>query len=131
MKMQLHSIEHAPGPLPYWPTLMDDLCNPSPEQVAKVLGLSVRTVRRYNASGHAPRVVCLAVFWLTSWGRNTVHTQAHNDAVLAVSYVKSLCEQIESLRLDIRHLERIGHFGAANDPHLLPPGSPRPGRRIR
>lgn len=131
MKFQLNSIDHAPGMLPYWPQLLDDLCNPPPDQVAKVLGLSVRTVRRYNATGCAPRVVCLAVFWLTRWGRNTIHTQAHNDAVLAVGYVRSLCEQIEALRGDIEHLERIGHFGAANEPHLLPPGATRPGRRPR
>lgn len=126
MKFQLHSIEHAPSSLPYWPQLLDQLCNPPPDQVAKVLGLSERTIRRYNATGYAPRVVCLAVFWLTSWGRSTVHAQAHNDAILAVGYVRGLCDQIEALRADLAHLEKIGHFGAANEPHRLPPGAHRP-----
>ena len=89
MKIQLHSIDHAPRHLPYWQTLMDDLCQPSPHEVAKVLGLSERTVYRYNATGFAPRVVCLAVFWLTSWGRNAVHTQAHNDAVMMAGPAQS------------------------------------------
>ncbi len=131
MKFQLYSIEHAPGMLPYWPQLIDDLCNPPPERIAKVLGLSVRTVRRYNSTGYAPRHVCLAVFWLTSWGRATVHAQAHNDAVLAVGHVRALCDQIEAMRADIEHLTRIGHFGAANDPRMLPPGAPRPRLRHR
>lgn len=81
MKIQLHRIHQAPANLSSWQTLMDDLGNPSPEQVARVLGKSPRTIRRYNATGSAPRVVCLAVFWLTRWGRNAVYTQAHNDAV--------------------------------------------------
>ena len=50
MKIQLHSIDHAPHSLQYWRTLMDDLCQPSPHQLAKVLGLSERTFYRYNAA---------------------------------------------------------------------------------
>ena len=76
MTPQLYSIEHVPLHLPYWRTMMDDLCNPTPAAIAQVLGLGLRTVERYNATGHAPRHVCLAVFWLTSWGRSAVHAQA-------------------------------------------------------
>ena len=90
MKIQLHSIDHAPHSLPYWRTLMDDLCNPPAHRVAKVLGMSERAIQRYNQTGYAPRVACLAIFWLTSWGRSSVHNQAHNDAVLMVGYVYAL-----------------------------------------
>lgn len=69
MTIQLSSIAHAPRTLPIWPVLLDDLCQPPPEGVAHALGLSLRSIQRYNATGHAPRAVCLAVFWLTSWGR--------------------------------------------------------------
>ncbi|OYY63393.1 MAG: hypothetical protein B7Y51_06215 [Burkholderiales bacterium 28-67-8] len=116
MKLQLHSIEHAPTNVPYWRTLMEDLCNPPAHRVAKVLGMSRRTIQRYNATGYAPRYACLAVFWLTSWGRSAVHTQAHNDAVMMVSYVAGLRSQVAQLEARITHLVRIGDFGAANEP---------------
>jgi hypothetical protein len=125
--MQLYSIDQAPRDVPIWPVLMDELCSPRPTRVARVLGISTRTVRRYNRTGQAPRAICLALFWLTSWGRSQVHTQAHNDAVLAIGYVRSLRESIEHLEATIRHLESIGHFGAANEPLRMQPGPSRPG----
>jgi len=124
--MQLYSIDQAPRSVPIWPVLMNELCSPRPTRVARVLGISTRTVRRYNRTGQAPRAICMALFWLTSWGRSQVHTQAHNDALLAVAYVRSLCARIEELEATIQHLERIGHFGAANEPTHLPPGPTRP-----
>ena len=76
MKIELHSIDQGPSSVPQWRLMMDDLCNPPPGRVARVLGIGKRSVQRYNATGHAPRVVCLAVFWLTRWGRSAVYTQA-------------------------------------------------------
>lgn len=121
MKVQLHSIEQAPSHVPMWHTLLDDLCQPPPARVARVLGLSLRTVQRYNQTGNAPRVACLALFWLTSWGRNAVHTQAHNDAVLMAGYVASLRREIEHLEGQVDHLRQIGHFGSANEPGTVQP----------
>lgn len=126
MKVQLHSIEQAPSHVPMWHTLMDDLCQPPPARVARVLGLSLRTVQRYNRTGNAPRAACLAVFWLTSWGRNAVHTQAHNDATLLAGYVGSLRRELDELRGQVQHLRQIGDFGSANEP-----GRPQPGRLAR
>lgn len=126
MKVQLHSIEQAPRQVPDWRLLMDDLCQPPPARVARALGLGLRTVQRYNRTGAAPRVVCLAVFWLTSWGRNAVHTQAHNDAALLAGYVGSLRRELDDLRGQLEHLRRIGDFGSANEP-----GRSQPGRLAR
>ena len=98
--------------------MMDDLCNPPPARVAKVLGISQRTVYRYNATGHAPRAICLAVFWLTRWGRSAVNAQAINDAVTAVQYVGGLRRQVEELESTVKHLVQIGDFGTANEPGL-------------
>lgn len=120
MKVQLHSIEQMPSQVPIWHLLMDDLCKPPAARVAKVLGLSLRTVQRYNATGEAPRVVCLAVFWLTRWGRSAVHTQAHNDAQLLASYVDGLRREMATLRSQVEHLRQIGDFGSANDPGERP-----------
>jgi len=46
MTPQLFSIEHAPVSLPIWHTMMDDLCQPPPARVARVLGISIRSVYR-------------------------------------------------------------------------------------
>lgn len=126
MTPQLFSIEHAPVSLPIWHTMMDDLCQPPPARVARVLGISIRSVYRYNATGHAPKPVCLAIFWLTRWGRSAVNTQAVNDATLMAGYVSALRSQVEGLESKVSHLLTIGDFGAANEPgellvHRRPP----------
>lgn len=96
-----------------------------------MLGLTKRTVQRYNATGEAPRAVCLAVFWLTSWGRNQVHTQAHNDAQILQGYVDGLRRQVDALQTQVVYLERIGDFGAANQPGDVKPARKRPYVSIR
>ena len=116
MKPRLQSIEHAPRNVPIWPQMMADLGSPLADTVARVLGMSVRTIRRYNARGHAPRHVCLAVYWLTSWGRHAVHAQAHNDATMAVGFVNSLRAEVAALRGAVQHLQQLGDFGSANEP---------------
>ena len=65
MNFSPYSIGHAPRSLPIWQTILDDLGNPHPAAVARLLGLGARTVYRYNRDGQAPRHVCLALFWLT------------------------------------------------------------------
>jgi len=127
MRLQLHSIDQMPREVPIWRLLMDDLCQPPPERVARVLGLSLRSIQRYNSTGQAPRSVCLAVFWLTSWGRAQVHSQAHNDALLAVSLARSLSDELAGLRRQVEHLTQLGQFGSANDP--LTGNLPAPRRR--
>ena len=92
----------APVSVPIWHTMMDHLCNPPPERVARVLGISKRSVYRYNERGHAPRPGCLAIFWLTRWGRSAVNAQAINDAISAVGYVGGLERQVEQLKANGR-----------------------------
>lgn len=121
MTVQLYDVRQAPSFVPIWPDLLADLCHPPAERLARVLGLSVRTVRRYNRDGQAPRAVCLALFWLTSYGRSSVHAQAVNDARVAVGYVESLRRRVIELEQLVQHLQAIGHFGAANEPGKHPP----------
>ncbi len=121
MTVQLSSIEQAPVQVPIWHTMLEDLCQPPPARVARVLGLGLRTVQRYNATGYAPRHVCLAVFWLTRWGRSAVNVQAENDARMLAGYVDGLKRQVKTLESTVAHLSAIGHFGAANDPTQIAP----------
>jgi predicted DNA-binding transcriptional regulator AlpA len=120
MGLQLYSIEQMPTTVPVWDTLLDDLSRPPPERVARVLGVSRATVYRWNAAGRAPRVAALALFWLTRWGRSAVHTQATNDALLAVALARSLSEerqrlrdQVDDLEFTLRGLRQVGRDSAA------------------
>ena len=126
MTPKLFSIEHAPVSLPIWHTMMDDLCQPPPARVARVLGISIRSVYRYNATGHAPKPVCLAIFWLTRWGRSAVNTQAVNDATLMASYVSALRSEVEALDGKLAHVLTLRDFGSANDPTSTHPTPRRP-----
>lgn len=116
MKIRLYSIEQAPATVPPWHAILADLCHPPAHRVAKVLGTSSRTIKRYNASGNAPRMACLALFWLTSWGRSAVDAQATNDARVAVGLMQCLQDRVIELEAAVQHLQAIGEFGAANDP---------------
>lgn len=104
MDLQLYSIHHVPRRLPVWHQILEDLGHPHPRVVAKVLGVGVRTVYRYNRFGKAPRSACLALFWLTRWGRAEVHSQAVDDAQIAVSYARALDREVHQLRTRIEHV---------------------------
>lgn len=116
MKFSPYSIEATPRALPIWQTILDDLGNPHPAHVAKVLGVGVRTVYRWNRDQEAPRVVCLALFWLTRWGRSQVDCAAFNDCQLAVQYANALESEVRQLRAQLAHVLSVGEFGAANEP---------------
>ena len=121
MTLQLWSIEQAPRRLPVWQSILEDLSNPPAPRVARVLGTGVRTVYRWNAAGRAPRSAQLALFWLTRWGRASVHAQATNDAMVACGLVSALRRDVARLEAERAHLLAIG-FGSANDPLI---GAPR------
>lgn len=114
MNIQLYGIEQAPAALPIWQTILEDLSDPPAPRVARVLGVGVRTVYRWNQDGSAPRVACLALFWLTRWGRSAVHAQATNDALVAVGYAKALGRELEETR------RQLAALGGGDAPRQLP-----------
>lgn len=118
MDLQLFSIKQAPRHLPVWHQILEDLGHPHPRTVAKVLGLGTRTVYRYNRQGSAPRSVCLALYWLTRWGRADVHILATNDALAAVTYAQALDREVQTLRARIETVLALNESGAANQPFL-------------
>ena len=63
--------------LPNVATLLADIPYTS-RQVARHLGLSEATIRRYQRLGQAPRPVMLALFWETRWGRSAADCEAAN-----------------------------------------------------
>ena len=106
MAPALFSIDKAPKALPVWESILDDLGHPPAHRVARVLGVGRSTVYRWNAEGHGPRIACLALFWLTRWGRSLVDTQATNDAVLHVQLARSLSEERDRLTHEVAALDR-------------------------
>lgn len=127
MQIRLHSINHAPAKLPIWELILEDLGHPSPRRIAKVLGVGVSTVYRWNSTGCVPKSAQLALFWLTRWGRSMVHQQAEADAILACGYVDSLRREVRRLEGNVRYLASL-QSGAVNDPLTrLPPGVRRLG----
>jgi hypothetical protein len=115
MKFNPYSVEHAPQALPIWHTILEDLGNPPPARIARVLGLGRRTIYRYNHTGRAPRHVCLALFWLTRWGRSQVYCQAVHDCQVAVSYANCLEADLAQVRDQLAHVLKLNQAGAAND----------------
>lgn len=98
MDLRLFTIDQAPRTLPIWDLIIADLGRPPAQRIARTLGVSDSTVYRWHAEGSAPRVAALALFWMTRWGHSHIHTQATNDAVIAVQLARSLHEERNSLR---------------------------------
>ncbi|MDM0085068.1 hypothetical protein QTI17_31220 [Variovorax sp. J31P179] len=99
--------------------LLDDQVE-SREKIARHLGVSFRTLQRYQASGNAPRAVYLALWFESRWGMVALHTQAYNEAQHARAWVAALERECE-LRGVIRAYEDAQAHPAANAPayHLI------------
>lgn len=98
------SIERLPKALPVWAAILEDLGDPPPHRVAKALGVARSTVYRWNAAGGGPRMACLALFWLTRWGRSEVDAQAVNDAQLYSGLAVSLAADRDRLAHQVQLL---------------------------
>ena len=96
--------------------LIEDIGNPSPKRIAKALGVTERTVKKWIREDIAPRPVMLSLYWLTGWGQSAVHCEAHNAAVMHAGMVGCLRREIALLNARLDRLGRIADFGAANDP---------------
>lgn len=112
----------SPGPagLPSFETMLQDL-PATARQLAQHLDITPRTMQRYQATGEAPRVVMLAMFWETRWGRSAADCEAANWA--AMHYRAALIERRQNvvLRAQLAKLEAEldGRTGAANLPIYL------------
>lgn len=105
-----------PRQLPQLADLLADIGNPQARALALALGVSERTAYRWLADpDSAPRMVLAALFWLTSWGRQTVHCAAHNDAVLYASQARALTQELDATRADLARVLALASTGAAND----------------
>lgn len=109
----------TPREMPAFREMLANIGNPSSKAIAKALGLSERTVRSYRASGHAPRPVMLALFWVTSWGQARAHIDAHNDARMAQQSAVIYRHEAEKLRTLAQKLAQHRRDDCANDPATI------------
>lgn len=99
MRPLLRSIDQAPRVVEPWPRIMEDLGYPGPVAVGRALGVDPIHVDHWNQSGTAPKWACLALYWLTSWGRAEVHAQAVRDAQLAFQCLRAVERERDGLAL--------------------------------
>lgn len=110
----------TPRQLPPFDVMVDDMPG-TRAQLAKHLGLAPSTIERYYRTLRVPRVVQLAVFWSTQWGRSEVHAEAANYGALNYALARARGEHIERLQARIEVLEGLlsSSFHAANLPFFM------------
>lgn len=106
----------APNQTPPIGTLLDDLPTEDARAIARHLGVTARTLARWRATGNAPRLAHLALFWETRWGLSVAHCDAVRGEAVALGLARSLDRECATLRTRIARLEETGDFGAANAP---------------
>lgn len=116
----------APTQTPHILTLLDDMPTRDLKRVARHLGLSVDTLRRYAKTGNAPRVVHLALFWESRWGLGVLDVDIHNRNKWQMGEIRALKEECERLRAQLARLVALGNSGAANDGAWVPAQPVRP-----
>jgi len=105
----------APTQTPSISTLLDDLPTTDLKRVARHLGLSVDTIRRYAKTNNAPRLVHLALFWETRWGLSVLDCELFNRETLRLGMIRCLKEENAQLKAHLARLVALGAHGAAND----------------
>ena len=122
-------LNRLPKSTPSFQALLEDIGSPSDQAIAKALGVTTRTIKTWRTKG-APRPVLLSLFWITRWGMS--ETNAEVLDLSDMHYNLTVAQRLEIKRLHsvIDQLQRIGQFGAANDPLNtgMPPPRVKPGQ---
>ncbi len=124
-----------------WPThppplslILADIGQPSPATLAKALGVSERTARRWIASDRAPLVARLALWPLTRWGHSAASahhanaaTLAHLQAQNAQQLAAALAEKVSALEDALQTLDPASNGPLFDQRHrqLQPPSTMR------
>lgn len=96
--------------------LLDDMFEKNPKKVAKHLGVTVATLKRWKDTDSAPRAALLALFYESRWGYSLLYTTAYNAETMARDEAKSQKRINDALRVRIARLEALGNFESANEP---------------
>jgi hypothetical protein len=115
-------INRLPRLLPPLSSILDDIGRPEPRQLARALGVSERTIRRWIAHDRAPRTAHLSLYWLTRWGMSAVDAEATNNARMYAGLADAYLQELKQARQQLAQLLTIADFGSANDPVHSWPG---------
>lgn len=106
--------------LPKYVPPLDELLyythRPTAAALAKAMGVTESTAKRWIAKNEAPKSVLLALFWLTRWGMQWVDADLYNEAQLHFAMNRCQARQIRDLKSKLRRAAKLGNFGSANDP---------------
>lgn len=116
---RLRAVEQVPKVEP-WPEIVADLGFPGPVVIGRVLGVDPIHVDDWNQRGQAPKWACLALYWLTSWGRAEVHAQAVRDAQLAMQCLRAVERERNELARRVGERERGPMLSVPEDFERLP-----------
>lgn len=64
-------LNRLPRYLPSINDLLHDIGR-HPDDVAKAIGVSIRSMSRYRKTGRTPRPILLSIWWLTRYGQSTI-----------------------------------------------------------
>jgi hypothetical protein len=106
--------------LPTWAQTLEALGHPSPDALARSLGVSARTVARWSAADKAPRSVLLALWFLTPYGIEGRELQLLRERNDYAQLAEALQRDAVLLRQRITWLNEARAYGAANAPFLDP-----------
>lgn len=99
-------LNRIPRNIPPLSTLLAEL-GATPRQVARVLQVSEKTVKRWIKSGTEPQAVRIALFWLTRWGYSIIHCDAENEARIFAGLARCRAEEIQRLQFALDNLGAI------------------------
>lgn len=86
----------------------------TPDDIARYLGVTRRTLARWQAQGDAPRAVLLVLYWESHYGRSEVNLYLHNEAQHWRQMSRFNEAHIDRLRAAIARCEAEGTDAAAN-----------------
>lgn len=106
----------APTLIPAFSTLVDDLVTRDFKKIARHLGITPDTLKKWYQSDSAPRMAYLAIFWETRWGLSIIDCHITNRDRLRLGLIDALKCENKTLKLQIAELTKPKEsLRAAND----------------
>lgn len=96
----------TPRNLPSLADMLDDL-KTDRRTIAKHLGITARTLAKYEEKQHAPRPIMLSLFWETQWGRGTADAEAQTWSQINALRAELADEENAILRTQLLSTERL------------------------
>ncbi len=78
----------APTQTPPVSTLLDDLPTRDGRKIARHLGVTENTLKRWAKTGNAPRLAHLALFWESRWGLSVLDCDIWNRDTLRLGMIR-------------------------------------------